>query len=118
MSILRTTTGRKLITGLLIVMMGGHLINKALFTHSHLLPDGSIVTHAHPFNKGAEADHKHTHSLTDFLLLSLVDRGVLPLFSIALVIITPPLVLRRPQIRACLQIVYTPSPAGRAPPII
>ncbi len=31
-------------------------VNKALFTHTHLLPDGRVVVHAHPYLK-----HKNNH---------------------------------------------------------
>gem|GEM_PF-1864883 len=56
-------------------------LNKALFTHSHLLPDGTIVVHAHPYLKhrdvpGKEGGHSaaHHHPLD---LLHLPDHHVL-----------------------------------------
>ena len=55
--------------GLLICVMGTLLINKALFMHAHVQPDGSIVTHAHPFDKSGESESgaSHQHTGLEFL---------------------------------------------------
>jgi hypothetical protein len=38
--------------------------------HTHLLPDGSIVTHAHPFDRSGESEsgESHQHSNLEFVL--------------------------------------------------
>ena len=56
---------------MLIVIMGSLLLNQALYTHVHVLPDGSIVSHAHPFQKTQQSDKgsSHQHSTLEFFLL-------------------------------------------------
>ncbi|MBN1300681.1 MAG: hypothetical protein JW995_05655 [Melioribacteraceae bacterium] len=51
------------------------LVNNTVFIHTHILPDGRIIQHAHPFNfsgekSGSQPHHKHTSK--EFLLLSYV----------------------------------------------
>ena len=41
-------------TYLLIVAMGVLLVNQACNTHTHRLPDGTVIMHAHPYDKSAE----------------------------------------------------------------
>lgn len=47
-------------------------INSLLFIHLHTLPDGTVIVHAHPFNKkDANTPQKqHQHSNSDFFVLS------------------------------------------------
>lgn len=73
---------KKLATGLLILVMGSLMLNQALYTHNHVLPDGSIVSHAHPFNKSQESkqDASHQHSTLEFFLI----QNLLLLFLVAL----------------------------------
>lgn len=62
----------KMITvGVLIMIMGSLLVNQALNTHTHVMPDGSIISHAHPFNKSQESKQggSHQHSAPEFFLL-------------------------------------------------
>ena len=79
-------------TGLMILVIGIMLVNKTVYTHVHILPDGSVVTHAHPFSKNAESNNNtsHQHSSFDFFLLDLLE--VLILCAIAA------FVLRRPAL--------------------
>lgn len=110
---------KKLTTALLIVIMGCLLINQALYTHTHVRPDGSIVSHAHPFNKSQESKQgrSHQHSTLEFFLLQNLNL----LFLIALV----SLVLSKPKrefikiqtiTRDFIPALIIPSP-GRAPPL-
>lgn len=75
--------------------MGAYMLNEALFTHSHITEDGSVITHAHPYDR-SDTDpfkhHQHSHSelmvfaavkllfvLTGFAMLFVIHR---PVFSI------------------------------------
>ncbi len=56
---------------LLLSIYGLILVNNSLFYHSHVTPDGKVISHAHPFNK--QNDDKpfkaHHHSKLELLLL-------------------------------------------------
>lgn len=56
---------------LLLSIYGLILVNNSLFYHSHVTPDGKVISHAHPFNK--QDDDKpfkaHHHSKLELLLL-------------------------------------------------
>jgi len=55
---MKTTTKKrlqKLLTGVLVFAVGLLIANHVVFLHSHKLPDGSIIIHAHPYNKSQEA---------------------------------------------------------------
>lgn len=56
--------------GLTIMIMAMLLVNKAVYVHVHVLADGSLVTHAHPFNKNAESSgaQQHQHSSLEFFI--------------------------------------------------
>ncbi len=111
---------KKFTIALLIVIMGCLLINQALYTHTHVRPDGSIVSHAHPFNKAQESKQagSHQHSSLEFLLLQSLNL----LFLTALV----SLVLNKPDLEFLKVQINTEGyiPAllilshGRAPPVV
>lgn len=44
------------------------IANKAFFSHIHILPDGSIIVHAHPYSKKKQdnSSKKTNHSHTNF----------------------------------------------------
>ncbi len=53
------------------------LVNNALFVHTHILPDGRVIEHAHPFNssgKNSNSQPNHHHTPQEFLLLSQIYR--------------------------------------------
>ena len=48
-------------------------VNATINRHTHHMPDGFYVSHAHPFNKTSsdpDSDRSHQHSKTEILLLS------------------------------------------------
>jgi hypothetical protein len=55
--------------------MGAMLFNSVIFTHSHKLADGSVVTHAHPFDSSDDnAPFKtHHHSKTELYFFSHIE---------------------------------------------
>jgi len=71
----------------LIVAFAILIMNNALFIHSHKLPDGSIISHAHPFNKIKDQIpfKKHTHSSAEYIFIQhleflFLSLGILFLF--------------------------------------
>jgi hypothetical protein len=66
---------------LLVGIVGLLVLNNALFSHNHRLPNGSVVVHAHPFSKSNQPDLPlQSHQHTKFQLLFL--DSLLVLFSI------------------------------------
>jgi hypothetical protein len=59
----------KFITLLMIGVMGMFIANKAIFLHVHKLNDGTIVAHAHPFDKSNDSKpyKSHHHSNAELL---------------------------------------------------
>lgn len=109
----------KIAGGLLILLMASLLFNQALYTHTHILPDGSIVSHAHPFNKKEESKQgaAHQHSTLEFYLI----QHLLLLFLVSITV--PRLISRlteylktRPASSAYMPAFPLTLP-GRAPPI-
>lgn len=52
------------------------IINNSLFLHVHKLDDGSIISHAHPFNKTQKTtsgEAKHHHTSNEILIYQILD---------------------------------------------
>ena len=57
------------IAALMLAVTGYFLLGNSLFVHTHVLDDGHIIAHSHPFIPGSH----HGHS--DTALLSLAELG-------------------------------------------
>ena len=70
---------------LLIVTMGVHSLNSFFYTHSHQLADGTIITHAHPFDTNSDTDpiKAHEHSESELVFLAILSY-FLPIIVFAL----------------------------------
>ncbi|MBN1199096.1 MAG: hypothetical protein JXA23_07075 [Bacteroidales bacterium] len=70
---------------LVILSLMGLLVTNALYLHTHKLPDGTMVIHAHPFNKTQDPSpvKQHQHSSVEFITLSHLQI----LFCIALILV-------------------------------
>jgi hypothetical protein len=104
------------------LMLAGIMLliaNRMLFVHSHQLPDGTVVIHAHPFKTSqdkSEPAGSHQHTKYEFLLLNNLAHFIV--VSAALSFIA----YQKPQIRiqsrcyfhAPRAVVFHPS--LRAPP--
>lgn len=57
----------RLVSILLCLAIAFQIFNNSVYQHSHILADGSIVTHAHPFNKSADNSpyKNHNHSISE-----------------------------------------------------
>jgi hypothetical protein len=110
----------KLIAITMIVVVGIHSLNSFFYTHRHLLDDGTVITHAHPFNKSTDTDpfktHTHTAAELTFLatLIYFLPAVILSVLGVSLIIITRYLVLFRQPI--CQYSLLAPS--LRAPPAV
>ena len=56
----------------LIVVVGLHSLNSFFNTHSHKLPDGTIVVHAHPYERSSDSGpfENHHHTATELIFLA------------------------------------------------
>jgi len=62
----------KMIWLLTLIAVFSIIVNNSIFIHTHILPDGRIVEHAHPYNssdKNSDSKQNHHHTKQEFLLL-------------------------------------------------
>ena len=71
---------KKIISILILPVVMMWFFNSVNNRHYHKLPDGSLIAHSHPYQKGAP-DHgpvkSHNHSDAEFLFLSFFSNPVL-----------------------------------------
>jgi hypothetical protein len=62
----------RLIAISLIVVVGIHSLNSFFNTHSHRLPDGTVITHAHPYDHSSDTNpfKSHKHTATELVFLA------------------------------------------------
>ena len=110
----------RLATWLMIAVFGLILVNNALYTHSHIKSDGTLVTHAHPFNKSNDSApiKKHQHSHAYYLCAESID--ILYLISFSFIFFH--VIIRKRNLfyskRRSYLIFWQQSPQGRAPPLL
>ncbi len=73
----------KILSSLLIGFLLLLIANKMFYTHSHLLEDGSIITHAHPYDKGADDTPLKSHRHNSFELTLFKVFSFLPMVCFA-----------------------------------
>ena len=72
MNILDEKVNKKIVAFLLIFISLGFILNQSIFQHSHILPGGSFIQHAHPYDKSEnsnEPGETHHHSNIEIVLL-------------------------------------------------
>ncbi len=64
------------------------VLNKAVFTHSHLTSDGRLITHAHPFDKANDNQpvKSHYHSIGETIILQQLEL-IFPFMILALILL-------------------------------
>jgi hypothetical protein len=103
----------------IIAIMGLLIANKGLFTHSHKLENGTVVTHSHPYDKSNDTEpyKSHHHSNAQFLFYENLD---LLFFSVFLIQAFFPLHRKKIKLfnreKRCLRLLSYSCP-GRAPPV-
>lgn len=63
---------RLIFSGIFLTITLALVYNNAFFTHTHKLPDGTIVQHAHPYQNNSDSQSPfktHHHTSFEFLLL-------------------------------------------------
>lgn len=104
---------------LLMVVFTCQVYSKAFYQHSHILSDGSVVTHAHPFNKSSDNSpfKRHNHASFEYYILDnanlLFAASIISLLLIH-AIKKERIVFRKPPERKLFLNITTP---GRSPPI-
>ncbi|MBE9484104.1 MAG: hypothetical protein IMY74_04620 [Bacteroidetes bacterium] len=105
---------------LLIISMGMLIANKAVFFHEHILPDGTVIAHAHPYDKSADPEPYKTHHHSEAELFSFCQADKLFFFGIVILAIFS--ALSRSILPVFIQKAFTPVTIsgynGRAPPFL
>ncbi len=81
-----TILGNLFVT-ILLCVFAYQVVNNALFIHSHVLSDGTVTMHAHPYQKNTEQNNSrgagHTHSKQTLWLLHMSYNMLFVFFAIA-----------------------------------
>ncbi len=75
---------------LLITLFAFQILNKSLYIHTHKLADGSVIVHAHPYNKSSDTApvKSHEHTQTEILfLINMKNLWVFAFLSIVMLFI-------------------------------
>ncbi|MDP3431525.1 MAG: hypothetical protein Q8T04_00965 [Bacteroidota bacterium] len=68
-------TTKKAIAYLILGLMGLLIINKAVFLHSHVLANGTVISHAHPYQSTDDSKpfQSHHHTKAAFFLFDTIQ---------------------------------------------
>lgn len=109
---------KKVGVGIMIFFIGLLIPNKVMYTHIHKLDDGSIVVHAHPYDKSENENPEEQHHHAKAELFFLQSLELFFLVTIVSVILFAGLRSSNFNIPAVNQYSeqYIISSLGRAPP--
>jgi len=107
----------------LIAIFFGTLFNNTFFFHSHILSNGVVISHAHPFSEKTDSTtpfKSHKHTKYELVLIHMVNSALflLSFFLIAFSIFAIKSIL---FVREQIGVPQTPLyvfPLGRAPPVL
>lgn len=68
--------GLLLVTCWLLLSVGAWVIGKSVFYHTHLLDDGRMVQHSHPYNKSSDSTPFKQHHHTDAQLAAITQLNI------------------------------------------
>jgi hypothetical protein len=73
---------------LLLVLV--QVLNRSVYVHSHIMPDGSVFVHTHPYNKSSDNQpyKSHHHKQCELIIIDQWNSGFLLTFLDSLVIET------------------------------
>lgn len=80
----------KIVWSFILIATFAIVVNNTIFIHTHILPDGRVIEHAHPFKaagKNSDSQPNHHHTSPEFLLLFHIYHffgNVYPLFIVIL----------------------------------
>ncbi|MBW8333890.1 MAG: hypothetical protein K0M40_17845 [Prolixibacteraceae bacterium] len=113
-------TAKRAIAYLILGLMGLLIINKAVFLHSHVLADGTVISHAHPYQSTDDSKpfQSHHHTKAAFFLFNNIELFFYS-FPFGLIFFIPDL-RTKVFISGFTQIApeYFSSTRNRAPPVI
>ena len=80
---------QKIIVLLMAGIIGLLIANTAVFLHVHQLDDGTIISHAHPYDKSDDTQpfKTHQHSKLDILIIHSLEILFLPLLLVLILVI-------------------------------
>ncbi len=104
---------------LLIGLIALLIANKAIYIHTHKLPNGTIVVHAHPFNKSCDTEpfKSHKHTKGELYFFQSIENLFPLLFLISVFISLPGKKIRRFLFLSQYIPVLLTTHDGRAPPV-
>ncbi len=72
---LRNTKTGLIISFVLLIAFLFQVANKAVYTHTHVLANGIVITHAHPYNKTDSPGpvSNHTHTKNEYVQLAFIS---------------------------------------------
>ena len=75
----------------LVAVIGLLCLNQSVNIHSHRLLDGTIITHAHPYNKTSDSAplKDHHHNVQDSIVLRHITHLFVSLFIILTLLLLP-----------------------------
>lgn len=111
---------KKIIPIFLVAVISCMVINNAVFMHSHILADGSVVVHAHPYNKTNDSQpfKSHKHSKVAIVLYQQLHHFLAVFFAAFLIIMTISRFLFNQTCFLSIPKHFVGLKQGRAPPVI
>ena len=103
---------------ILIVLFAFQIVNKSLYTHSHILAFGQVVTHAHPFERSDDnGDPKsHRHTQAEMIILDQVNILFVCIIAIFLIGVSFSKLKLNQSFAVDYSPVYLCNRKGRSPP--
>lgn len=94
------------------------VLNKMVYTHLHILADGTVVSHAHPYNKNTDNKpfKSHHHSTEELVILQMFSYVPKMLFVLLLAKFTQRLIPRCSFQDKIYQFIFREISRGRSPP--
>ncbi len=119
---------RKIFYTVIVVFMGLFTMNNTLFLHTHILPGGDIVIHAHPFKAKAPTDaaqsdsgvpeSNHTHNTAQYTLFG-QPQQIIPWMSLMILMILALMITKvYLHIKIVPGLISLPVSPIRGPPVV
>jgi hypothetical protein len=110
---------KRMATGIMVALMALLLMNNSAYLHVHVMHDGSLVSHAHPFDKQGESKPGQAHhhkQLECQMLQDLQLLFLLCLSSLGLLMVFRPIAWLHAADEQLHHVQLIPF-QGRAPPV-
>lgn len=110
---------RKAIAINYLALLSFLLLNSILFVHSHILPNGQIVVHAHPFVPKDNGQPKpHTHTPNEYVTFAKLFYGnnILPVGLFDFIVLRIPELIIKTDLQIGFWLTHTLSDAYRRGP--